>query len=1050
MRKLRRFAVWGVALFVIGCIVHLFVYVSRRIFPEGIQIKSEVLGQVDYGRFRPADYITKVSDIEKKDPYHSHGFHIVNSRNARWDRTLTDFRSSLCREEKFSGLSPTSIIIAFHNEERSALLRTVVSVLQRSPPHLIKEIILIDDNSDNGLYDYHHSDNGLYDHKDNVLYDNDPIDNGLYGRHHYDNGLYDNDHTDNVLYDNDPIDNGLYGRHHYDNGLYDNDHTDNVLYDNDHNDNEEDGKLLATIPKVTLHRSNQREGAIRSRVWGAEIASGEIITFLDSHCEVNDGWLEPLLYRIKEDPLVVAVPLLDTISSSSLQLSPTDPKMIGGFDWTLKFKWESMPEEDYAVRRDSDPIKTPVMFGAAFSVHKDTFDRLELSLRTWMCGGSIEILPCSRIGHIFRKRHPYTFPDDSTSMYIRNARRVAEVWMDEYKRFFYTQRPTARLKPYGSVADRKKLRQQLKCQSFKWYLQTVYTQLRSPVIDELAYGMIQQDGLCMDIDPGHVPVITKLNTCSDQRSSQEWFWKKSGKIISNGMCLSADVKETHGYVLIQYCSGADNQLWYRDKLLIVHQASRQCIDSHKAGIGLVLSECDSTLKLCRHSYTVQELLHCAGTLTLYRSSNTVEELLHCSGNLKLCRHSNTVKELLHCSGNLKLCRHSYTVKELLHCTGTLKLCRHSNTVKELLHCTGNLKLCRYSYTVKELLHCSGTLKLCRHSYTVQELLHCTGNLKLCRYSYTVQELLHCSGTLKLCRHSYTVQELLHCTGNLKLCRYSYTVQELLQCTGTLKLCRHSYTVQELLHYAGTLTLCKNSYTVQVLLHYTGAFTLYRYSYTVQVLLSCAGTLTMCRYSYTIQELLHCACTLTLYRSSDTVQVLLYCADTLTLYRSSYTVQELLYCAGTLTLQELLHCAGTLTLYRSFYTVQVLLYCADTLTLYRSSYTVQELLHCAGTLILCRYSYTTGAFTLCRYSNTIQELLHCAEVLLHCAEVLLHYTGTLTLCRSSYTVQPKIIMTVITGRNTLRRLTVPLSGVFKVHATGGDMKETIRCRDNEHV
>src|SRR6218665_925931 len=50
----------------------------------------------------------------------------------------------------------------------------------------------------------------------------------------------------------------------------------------------------------------------------------------------------------------------------------------------------------------------------------------------WQCGGRLDILPCSRVGHVNRKRQKYDL-SDGDHVFIRNSLRVVYVWMDEYK-----------------------------------------------------------------------------------------------------------------------------------------------------------------------------------------------------------------------------------------------------------------------------------------------------------------------------------------------------------------------------------------------------------------------------------------------------------------------------------------------------------------------------------------------------------------------------------------------------------------------------------------
>lgn len=116
---------------------------------------------------------------------------------------------------------------------------------------------------------------------------------------------------------------------------------------------------VSTMSKVTVIRNTKREGLVRARLKGAHAAKGEVLTFLDSHCEATPGWVEPLLGRIAESRSNVVCPAIEVINADTFAYQGSaNADQRGGFGWDLFFKWKGIPPEEQKLRKDStDPIR---------------------------------------------------------------------------------------------------------------------------------------------------------------------------------------------------------------------------------------------------------------------------------------------------------------------------------------------------------------------------------------------------------------------------------------------------------------------------------------------------------------------------------------------------------------------------------------------------------------------------------------------------------------------------------------------------------------------
>jgi len=444
----------------------------------------------------PVQYKQRPEFETRAKVFNRYGFNLKRSNEIPLNRTLPDYRSDACKAIQYpsrrQGGAQVSVIIIFYNEALSTLLRNIMSVLKHSPRSLLGEILLVDDSST--LDELSEFPSYLQKLKDQVPDD-----------------------------------------------------------------------------LVRFVRRDEHSGIVGARIRGAKEAAHGIILFLDSHAEVCEGWLEPLVARIYEDRTRVVIPNIRGFNLDTLELNSGEPwpPSKGSLTWRLSYNPVVADMETDLLDPEHatiSPVRCPVMPGGLFAMDKDLFfelgeydpeilyygaEHVDLSLRVWMCGGTIETIPCSNVGHIYREFNRFSQEQDPLIQNLnigrvldRNDKRVATVWLGgEYASMFTKMRFLEDI-DIGDVSEREAIKAKLQCKSFDWFLQNICLHTYIPDFSPKFMSLQSTRSLqCVDNVGGHAhqhtpPVMKpcKLAPSKDDRiggnTPQLWVHTSKGYLQS--------------------------------------------------------------------------------------------------------------------------------------------------------------------------------------------------------------------------------------------------------------------------------------------------------------------------------------------------------------------------------------------------------------------------------------------------------------------------------------------------------------------------------------
>lgn len=394
---------------------------------------------------------------------------------------ITDFRPSMCKNKTFKGSKiKVSVIINYHNELLSLVLRSVYTVINAIPPQNFHELILIDDASN--LTTFH-----------------------------------------------------------------------DLL--------EVETLVKSLSVNTRFYRFETNKGLIYCRRFGCQEATGNAVLVLDSHVEVKSGFLAPLLDVIESNKMAIAAPVFDFWDTFNNMHYSYDNHALAYnkyFAWIFRFN-----------HTNGGNFPTPAILGGAFVARKELLEKLdyfgrcmvgwghenmELTMKTWMCGGEVLYVPCSRVLHYAAKRSPMKHGDRVQANHpSRNSAIIAKsFYPEEYYKDFEKQLRTDKhiLECSEAIEINKNILKKNNCKrDFFWIRRNLMPEVESFDGETLVAINLTTNGSCVFLLNNPNRQVVHLNKCHNERSDLDTMrLTKWGEIrMYDRLCLDLGYKDRLGF-----------------------------------------------------------------------------------------------------------------------------------------------------------------------------------------------------------------------------------------------------------------------------------------------------------------------------------------------------------------------------------------------------------------------------------------------------------------------------------------------------------------------